>query len=539
MGRNGIQRSEKVARRAERKKRKHRVAAGAAALATVAAVGAGQAMEPAAAEAAIVPLPEPIEKLETWSKSFNSGNPLGGLISGIGNGALADIAGEWRIQSCVSGASAPNGGADCTQSSTEFGGLGIAVVLPDKIEVVPVAIYDPVKKTYDTLSSSILGDIARWIGLDVPKTMTEGPRTRGSATVIGNGFQLAVASRDGDATAISFLPISIATAGATDGRTAKSFALIGIAHAWNADPTKISVLGQDLPLVQVPGIKGVGCYGGITAAYADGVGACANVGATFDFRYQATNGEVQFALTDPTALLTDPLGVLGGAGQEVLEGLLKGILSKEGIDFDGDWMSLSKDFSRLSLAGDHGLFSGNFVRLTSEYGFTKPIEIEWMGQKVTLYPMVEVNGKERPNYLGVPVISFGQLDTGQIVPVIHIPDYELPFLLPTLDGTTLGGTPTNASATSGATPVAARSAFVADDVTEAPPAPLATDAPQEWAPAAGDASLSAADTSDGGEEYVGKHREQYHGKHRLEDRSGDTSSDGGAGSDSGSTSDSG
>ena len=220
LGRSGIQRSTKVARRENRKQRRqHRAIAGAAALATVAAIGAGQVAEPAVAEAAILPgIPSEIDDLRDWSTGFDSGNPLGSLVTTIGNGALADIAEQWRIQSCMSGG--VRDGADCSQSSTELGGIGLAVVLPDRIEVVPDAIYDPVKQVFDTVSGSVLGDILRFLGIDLPPRMTDGPATEGSATVAGNGFQFALAYRGRDATATSYLPLSIATVGASDGRTA-------------------------------------------------------------------------------------------------------------------------------------------------------------------------------------------------------------------------------------------------------------------------------------------------------------------------------
>ena len=482
LGRSGIQRSEKVARRENRKQRRqHRAIAGAAALATVAAIGAGQVAEPAVAEAAVIP--PAIGELDDWLNGFNSGNPLGSLISEIGNGALADIAEQWRIQSCLSGG--VRDGADCSQSSTELGGIGLAVVLPDRIEVVPVAIYDPVKQVFDTVSGSVLGDILRFLGIDLPPTMTDGPATEGSATVAGNGFQFALAYRGGDATATSYLPLSIATAGASDGRTARSFALIGMAHAWNTGPLDVTVLGETI--TTIPGVKGVGCYGGLTGAYADGAGACANVLGTFDFRWQQPNGELQFALTDPTALIADPGGVLGGLGADVLEGLLAGVLSGSGIDFDGDWMSLSKDFARLSIGGDYDLFSGNFLRLTSDYGFTAPITVDWLGSTVTFRPLVEVNGELRPNRLGLPVIEFGQLDTGELVPVIRIPSYEFPFGLPATDPIDTGASNT----------VARTSMSVVDTSAD---------------------SAATDDETDEADSYVGKHRSaenSYVGKHRA------------------------
>lgn len=450
-------------------------------MATVAAIGAGQVAEPAVAEAAVIP--PAIGELDDWLNGFDSGNPLGGLISEIGNGALADIAEQWRIQSCMSGG--VRDGADCSQSSTELGGIGLAVVLPDRIEVVPVAIYDPVKQVFDTVSGSVLGDTLRFLGIDLPPTMTDAPATEGSATVAGNGFQFALAYRGGDATATSYLPLSIATAGASDGRTARSFALIGMAHAWNTGPLDVTVLGETI--TTIPGVKGVGCYGGLTGAHADGVGACANVLGSVDFRWQQPNGELQFALTDPTALIADPGGVLGGLGADVLEGLLAGVLSGSGIDFDGDWMSLSKDFARLSIGGDYDLFSGNFLRLTSDYGFTAPITVDWLGSTVTFRPLVEVNGELRPNRLGLPVIEFGQLDTGELVPVIRIPSYEFPFGLPATDPIDTGASNT----------VARTSMSVVDTSAD---------------------SAATDDEADEAESYVGKHRsaeDSYVGRHRA------------------------
>ncbi|WP_051129743.1 hypothetical protein [Gordonia terrae] len=503
VGRNGIRRSDKVARRENRtQRRQHRAIAGAAALATVAAIGAGQLAEPAVADAALVPaIPSEIDDLRNWSNGFDSGNPLGGLVTTIGNGALADIAEQWRIQSCMSGA--VRDGADCSASSTEYGGIGLAVVLPDRIEVVPVAVYDPVKQVFDGLSGSVLGDIIRRLGIDLPPTMIDGPATEGSATVAGNGFQFALAYRGGDASATSYLPLSIATAGASDGRTARSFALIGMAHAWNTGPLDVTVLGEKIGTI--PGVTGVGCYGGLTGAYAEGVGACANVLGTFDFRWQQTDGELQFALTDPTALIADPGGVLGGLGAEVLEGLLAGILSGSGIDFDSDWMSLSKDFARLSIGGDHDLFSGNFLRLTSDYGFTGPITVDWLGSTVTFRPLVEVNGELRPNRLGLPVIELGQLDTGEFIPAIRIPAYEFPFGLPATDPIDTGASNTLVPASRSAeeAPVE-RVSIASHDTPEAAAGPEAVDA----------------------ESYVGKHRaadeDSYVGRHRTPEPSDDS-----------------
>ncbi|WP_232718321.1 hypothetical protein [Gordonia metallireducens] len=534
MGRNGTQRSEKVARRADRKqKRQHRVVAGAAAIATVAAIGAGQAMEPAAAEAASWWWPTPTtgtglaNQIKDLKNEYGT-NPLGELLADINNEALAELVEAWRVELCASGGD--RGGADCSDSSTGLGGFGVAVVLPDSLELVPVGVYGAFKDFYD--------DIPQWIKdganvilvpifkTELPSNITPEPDTTGSATVKGNGFQFALAYRDGNATAVSYLPLSIATAGASDGRSSFAFAVLGSAHAWNTGDLDVTVLGK--PLATIPGVTGVGCYGGLTAGYADGVGACANVAGTFDFRYRQPNREVQFALTDPTALLSDPTGVLGGAGLEILSGLASALLGGEGVDFDGDWFSLSKDFARLSIGGDYGLLSGNFLRLTSDYGFTGPITVDWLGSQVTFRPLVEVNGEYRPNRLGLPVITFGQLDTGEIIPVIHIPSYEFPFGIPATDDAVIPQSNTVARVATSAPAEFAASTFAQPETAEFVGPEYAT--PEIASDGSG---------SDITEEYVGKHRaadDGYEGKHRAPEV---PAADSDAGSDNGSDNDSG
>lgn len=492
LGRSGIQRSEKVARRENRKQRRqHRAIAGAAALATVAAIGTGQVAEPAVAEAS--PITDAINSFTNLQNMYGN-NPLGTVLADLSNDDLAEIVRAWRIELCASGAS--NGGADCSESSTDMGCFGVTIVMPGSLELVPVGVYGTVKDAYAVIPSWVKDGanliLVPLFGSGLPDSIADEPTTENSSTVRGNGFQFAMAYRGGDATAISYLPISLATAGASDGRAAFSFALIGTAHAWNTDPLDVTVLGNEVG--QIPGVKGVGCYGGLTAAHAEGVGACANVAGTFDFRWKETNGEIQFGLTDPTALLADPGGVLGGVGGEVLSGLVSALLGGEDIDFDSEWFALSKDFARLSIGGDYDLFSGNFLRLTSDYGFTAPITVDWLGSTVTFRPLVEVNGELRPNRLGLPVIEFGQLDTGELVPVIRIPSYEFPFGLPATEPIDTGASNT----------VARTSMSIVDASAE----PVATD-----------------DEADEAGSYVGKHRsaeDSYVGKHRAPEASDDS-----------------
>lgn len=214
--------------------------------------------------------------------------------------------------------------ADCADST----GTGIALVLPGEFELVPVVAYDGLRSI---TTNPMVAALLRWLGLP---GIEPGPTTEGSATVIGSGFQFALAYRGGEATAISYLPLSLATAGASDGRKAYAFALIGMANAWTTEDLPVTILGIDTGL-DIPGIHSVSCYGGLTGAYAEGVGACANVLGTLDFRWDATDNQIQFGLTDPSAVLFDPAGVFVNVITQLL---------------NGEPLSLSKDFARLTIS---------------------------------------------------------------------------------------------------------------------------------------------------------------------------------------------
>ncbi|MDL9936555.1 hypothetical protein QSJ18_07355 [Gordonia sp. ABSL1-1] len=491
LSRNAIRRSEKEARRKNRKdKRGHRVAAAAVAVAGVATLGAGQVMGPAPAYALEIP------------EIDNPAGQLGSIIGQLANNSLAQgLAQSMRIQLCATGAT--SGGADCSMST----GTGIALVMPDRLELIPRvdadgeqdALYKEIagylnnppvapnpadyqggilnpkynlantqyllaKAAYD-VAAALVDDLG---GISIP--IPGPPGTTGTARVIGDGFQFALAHKGGQATAIAYLPVSVATAGASDGRTAVSFALVGMANAWTTDEIPVTILGDNtigpgagLSLGSIPAVRSVGCYGGLTGAYAEGVGACGNVLGTFDFRWNAVNNEVQFGLTNPLGLLDDPTGVFG----EIISDLLS-----------GQPLSLSPDLARLSIGGDYSLISGNFLRLTSDYGFTREVTIGWLGQELVLFPTVDINGDpDRPNYMGFPVFKAGELDTSQIVPVFDIPDFDIPF------GDLLGVTSNPASTLSAPAPEARTLATpVEDSVAEQ--------------------SDDAAPT----EEYVGRHR---------------------------------
>jgi len=245
----------------------------------------------------------------------------------------------------------------------------------------------------------------------------------GVAKVIGSGYQFALATGGGEATAISYLPYSLATAGASDGRKSVAFALLGIANAWNTSEVPIYLGGFDTGLA-IPGIQRLDCLGAVTAAYAEGVGACANILGTLDGRVLTGDRsipELQAALTNPFALLdvfNDTDGVLG----RVVEGLLTNQPLQD---------ILTADVARLTVGGDRTGAWGlpNLVALTSTYGFQQPIVITVAGQQVTLFPNFktgDVNGNNGPNYLALP---YGNLQTPNTnFGISGLDSFTLPFI---------------------------------------------------------------------------------------------------------------
>ncbi|MGW0039806.1 hypothetical protein [Gordonia sp. NPDC003376] len=333
---------------------------------------------------------------------------IGNVIAALAENALTQgLADQWRLELCASTSDGGpvNGGADCTGST----GAGVAVVLPSTIDLVPDAVYRPAQSLFDSVPDWAVGNDGKFLGVTIP--VPDAAVAEGSATVIGDGFQFALASGGGKATAIAYLPISVATAGASDGRTAFAFALVGTANAWTTSEIPVEIF--TLPLGSLPAIQHVSCYGGLTAAYAEKVGACANVLGTLDVKLDQLQSipQVQFALTDPTAILADPADTLTNA----LDGL-----------FNGRGLSLSKDVVRLSLGGS------SLLALTSDYGISEPVTIDWLGSRITLFPTANINGADRPNRLALPTIDLGDLDSTQILPIVSIPQIEFPFGLPTV-----------------------------------------------------------------------------------------------------------
>ncbi|MGC5248091.1 hypothetical protein ACPXB3_14340 [Gordonia sp. DT219] len=420
--------------RHEHPRRRMRFGTAAVALLSVLAIGLGMTMGEGQAQAVAVPSPT---------------GSVGDVIAALANNKLSqDLAKQWRLDICAadSDGGPHDGGADCTGST----GVGVAVVLPTAIELVPA--------------------------------LPNAPLPVGAAKVIGDGFQFALASGGGQATAISYLPLSLATAGASDGRTAYAFAVIGMADAWTTSEIPVKLFTSRVGAI--PAITQVNCYGALAAAYAENVGACANVLGTFDVKLDQLQRipQLQLALTDPTAVVFDPATVLTTALGKLLH---------------GQGFTLSKDVARLSLGGD------SILALTSDYGLSAPITIDWLGSTITIFPTAHINGADRPNGLALPHISGGALDTSKLAPAVTVPKSALPFGLAPI---------TPGSATAPATAVM-RSSRVADTVLQSstpqsstpqsstPPAstphpaqPTSTaSAPSSPAPTPGDGSAGGSD----------------------------------------------
>ncbi|MFW0788794.1 hypothetical protein [Gordonia sp. CPCC 205333] len=343
----------------------------------------------------------------------SSGSSLSDIINNIANGVLQPVADQWRIQMCSSGGS--NGGADCSQSTN----VGIAMVVPGTIELVPRLPYD-LAQAATVFPIDLLGIIP-----DLPNA----PEAQGTAKVIGDGVKFALASTGGNATAIALLPLSVATAGASGGRTAIAFAVLGIANAWTTDEIKTSILSIETP-ISIPGIERVDCFGVVTAAYAEKVGACANILGTFDAKLDLKKNQLQFGLTNPAGLADDPTSIFS----ELISSLLT----------TGNLPALStlltEDFGRLYLGGDE------LLGFTSDYGFSEPVTVNWLGQKVTLFPkMTAANGEQRPNYLGLPTFTAGAFDATQLLPTITAGPFKVPFLDSPLNPTNLTSTSDSAT----------------------------------------------------------------------------------------------
>lgn len=217
------------------------------------------------------------------------------------------------------------------------------------------------------------------------------------------GTALAADWLGGSATSVAILPLSFAgTYASGSGSTATAVAVLGLA-------------GASAPLLLGDGLAF--CLGGFAFANSSSDGACVNVLGVFGAQYDKPGQNLQFALTNPLALLTGDISV-----GDVISGIASGNLNT----------ALSADFVRLTFGGSDWQ---NLVRLTSSYGFQPisgavpgAIEVQWLGTKVLLFPATQLNGDTSVNYLGMPRIEFGlPTGVGDIVPSLRTGAFKLPF----------------------------------------------------------------------------------------------------------------
>ena len=299
-----------------------------------------------------------------------------------------------------------------------------------------------------------------------PVDLPDRPAPRGTSTVIGDGTQVAASMRGGEATAESHelfgLP-GIALAAADEERSSVSHARLGFASAMNMDADEIGLtwFGRAIDFdrlredgvvdfageevedmidtvddLDVPALKEVSCFGLNSRATAEALGTCANILGTIDTYRDlrapepGEHRQTQVGVTDVTSL------VLGN------DALLKQLTGDaESTPFLDDMMhNLTSEDDRLKFAKDFVRFSSDSYTdeveapvldengdavlddagepvtetttrtttaawLTSDYGFREPVTVEWSGHRVVFFPAVEVNGDERPNYLGLPEIE--------------------------------------------------------------------------------------------------------------------------------------
>ncbi|MGV9712573.1 hypothetical protein ACWDTI_18155 [Gordonia sp. NPDC003424] len=349
---------------------------------------------------------------------------LNTVLAAVINGGGAPLADEYGFR--IAGPRGSNGGSDGTRST----GTGIAIVAPEKIELVPSSIYHLAGEAYSLIEGAYNGLNILGIG-DAMPALGRPAQANGTATISGDGYHVALASAGGDAFTHSSAG-GLATAGAGAGRQAYALTIGGLAHAWNTDPIGATIFGNspshypspagpfgDLlgvtipdPTV-VPGVRRVDAFGGISLAYAQGVGAALSVGGLLDVSARVhPHRALHVALTDPIAAVFTPQDVLGTVVSDILAGRTPVV---------------TRDFVRLSTDGS------STRALTSGYGFSASVAVHWLGSTLTFAPLGQVNGSRRPNYLALPAFSRGALELGRLLPSAEIPRFDLPFGLAPVD----------------------------------------------------------------------------------------------------------
>lgn len=285
-----------------------------------------------------------------------------------------------------------------------------------------------------------------------PVDLNAGAPTRpaeGSATVVGDGVQLALAMTGGTARADAHLPWSIAAAAAANGKKSHAQSVIGISTALNSDALGLTWFGSPLDMTKVlpllelaeaddlielsktniPAFKEVSCYGVYARASAEGLGSCTNILGTIDYYRDHKTGQRQYALTDVTSLImggNDALiKQLGNADSPFMQNLMKNLTTEEGR------LKFAKDFVRFTSTPITDQATGKTHTaywLTSDYGLTAPLVIEFAGYQLTLFPEVEINGTKRPNLIGLPELKkLGNDASRGLLPKISLVEFALPF----------------------------------------------------------------------------------------------------------------
>ncbi|MGX7697510.1 hypothetical protein [Gordonia polyisoprenivorans] len=222
------------------------------------------------------------------------------------------------------------------------------------------------------------------------------------------------------------------------------------------------------------------CLGALAAANSKTAGSCLNIGATIDARYIKVadgqqSGEVQLALTNPLSVLT-----LLTDQDQLLDILAQAIT--------GDPIYFTKDVLRLSLNGPENL------ALTSDYGYSGPIRISWLGSQFVLFPGTAqthgTNGPDYVNYLDLPTLTLGTpTSLQQIIPTFDVSSFNF-FDLFTIPAFNTGNL-TSASPTSATVPVSALRSVQPELMSVS-----AADAPTADAPTA---DTPTTDAGDGGQ----------------------------------------
>lgn len=328
--------------------------------------------------------------------------------------------------------------------------------------------------------------------VELPDLSASGPR--GSATVAGDGMQVAAAMRGGTAVAeakkLFGLP-ALALAGADQVRSSVAFSQLGISTALNMDTDEIGLtwFGQAINFdklkeagitdlagdeaaelldtaehLEIPQLKEVSCFGLTSRATAEGLGSCSNILGTFD-TYEdlrdpvvGESRQTQVGITDLTSLVlgNDALvKQLTGKSESTpfLDDLMANLTSEDGrLKFAKDFVRLTRDVRTeevdVLVLDDEGnpvlnedgtpkteksTRETSAVWLTSDYGLRDPVTVEWLGHRVVFFPAVEVNGTERPNILSLPQIEkiADDADTG-LLPKVSLVTWDNAFGLGTV-----------------------------------------------------------------------------------------------------------